>query len=81
MKNEELRTLVEYNSVEIAGLTKAMLDSMGVENEIIHDTTAGLLTPMHSGVKILVREKDYDRAMALLEAKYDKEEFKEETKK
>lgn len=81
MKKEEFITLAKFTSAERAQLTKALLDSMGIENQIIHDTAMSVLPPMPNQIVIVVNASDFDRAKELLEAKFDKNEFMLESSK
>ena len=47
MKDREFATVARFSSMEQAQVVKAMLDSMGVNNQIVNDIAADIL-PMKS---------------------------------
>jgi bifunctional DNase/RNase len=70
-KHNEFKTLAVYGSIEEAQVIKALLDSMGVENQITNDTAVMVMPYLGKDVKIIVNAVDYDRARALLDAGFD----------
>lgn len=72
MKNPEVVTLAKYASLEEAQVINAMLESMGIDNEIMNDLAAQILPNLEGDVRIVVNSKDYDKAKTLLEAKIAK---------
>ncbi len=72
MKPNEFMTLAKYGSLEEAQVIKALLDSMGVENQIVNDTAALIMPYLEHDVRIVVNAIDYDRARQLLDAKFDR---------
>lgn len=81
MKNQEFVTLEKFTSVNRANLVKALLDSAGIENQIINDTAASMMPMLGNAIQIIVNAGDYDRAREIMEAKFDKTEFAAESKK
>ncbi len=75
MKHSEFTTLAKYGSLEEAQVIKALLDSLGVENQIVNDTAALIMPYLEGDVRIVVNSVDYDRARKLLDAKFDRAEF------
>lgn len=69
----------KYTSPERASLVKSLLDSMGVENQMLNDTAMAVLPHIPNAIKIIVRGEDYERAKELLEARFDKAEFMKES--
>ncbi len=75
MKHNEFMTLAKYGSIEEAQVIKALLDSMGVDNQIVNDTAAQIMPYLESDVRIVVNAVDYDRARQLLDTRFDGREF------
>lgn len=57
-------------------MVKAMLDSMGVENEIVNDITADVLPMLENDVRIIVNNRDLPLAQQIMHAKFDKDKYK-----
>lgn len=77
MKEREFRTLARFSSLEEAQVVKAMLDSMGVENEIVNDITADVLPMLENDVRIIVNNRDLPLAQKIMHAKFDKDKYKD----
>ena len=75
MKNQEFATLARFSSYEEAQVVKVLLESMGVENEIMNSTAAQIMPYLESDIRIVVNASDYRRAKELLEAKFDRREL------
>ena len=81
MKEHEFVTLAKFTSVNRAAVVKALLDSVGIDNQIINDTAVSMMPMLGNGIQIIVNAEDYDRAKEVMEAKFDKTEFAFESKK
>lgn len=77
MKEREFRTLARFSSMEEAQVVKAMLDSMGVESEIVNDIAADVLPMLENDVRIIVNNSDLPQAKRIMHAKFDKEQYKD----
>lgn len=75
MKKQEFITLARFSSFEQAQVVKALLDSMGIDNEIMNAMAAQVMPYLESDIRIMVNSKDYASAKRLLEAKFDKKEL------
>lgn len=75
MKTKEFVTLAKFASLEEAQVISALLDSMGVNNEIMNETAAQIMPYLEGDVRIMVNASDFDRAKELLNAKFDKKEI------
>ena len=62
--------------MEQAQVVKAMLDSMGVENQIVNDIAADILPMLERDIRIIVNTSDLPRAREIMKAKFDKDSFK-----
>ena len=49
MKDREFATVARFSSMEQAQVVKAMLDSMGVNNQIVNDIAAGYSSDVGEG--------------------------------
>lgn len=78
MKNREFLTLARFASAEKAQIVKSMLDSMGVECQVVNDIAADILPMLKGDIKIIVNAADYERAKKILHAKFDAEVLKTE---
>lgn len=63
--------------MEQAQVVKAMLDSMGVNNQIVNDIAADILPMLERDIRIIVNTADLPKAKRLMKAKFDKESFKD----
>ena len=63
--------------MEQAQVVKAMLDSMGVKNQIVNDIAADILPRLERDIRIIVNTADLPKAKLLMKAKFDKESFKD----
>ena len=73
MKDREFATVARFSSMEQAQVVKAMLDSMGVNNQIAAD----ILPMLERDIRIIVNTADLPKAKQLMKAKFDKESFKD----
>ena len=80
MKKDDLVTLAKFTSPERANLIKALLDSAGIDNQLLNETSMQVLPHIPNAIQLVVRGEDYERAKAFLEAKFDKGEFMMEAK-
>ncbi len=81
MKNDrEFSTLARFSSMEQAQVVKAMLDAMGIENQLVNDISADVLPMLERDIKIIVNRADYAKAREIMKAKFDEESFKTEWK-
>lgn len=80
MKNYDFVTLAKFTSPERANLIKALLDSAGIDNQLLNETSMQVLPHIPNAIQLVVRAEDYDRAKAFLEAKFDNGEFMTEAK-
>ena len=62
--------------MEQAQVVKALLDSMGVENQIVNDIAADILPMLERDIRIIVNTSDLPRAREIMKAKFDKDSFK-----
>ena len=76
MKDREFATVARFASMEQAQVVKAMLDSMGVDNQIVNDIAADILPMLERDVRIIVNTSDLPKAKQLMKAKVDRESFK-----
>ena len=76
MKDREFATVARFSSMEQAQVVKAMLDSMGVNNQIVNDIAADILPMLERDIRIIVNTADLPKAKQLMKAKFDKESFK-----
>ncbi|HIW97100.1 MAG TPA: DUF2007 domain-containing protein [Candidatus Tidjanibacter gallistercoris] len=76
MKDREFATVARFSSMEQAQVVKAMLDSMGVENQIVNDIAADILPMLERDIRIIVNTSDLPRAREIMKAKFDKDSFK-----
>ena len=77
MKDREFATVARFSSMEQAQVVKAMLDSMGVNNQIVNDIAADILPMLERDIRIIVKTADLPKANQLMKAKFDKESFKD----
>ena len=77
MKDREFATVARFSSMEQAQVVKAMLDSMGVNNQIVNDIAADILPMLERDIRIIVNTADLPKAKQLMKAKFDKESFKD----
>ena len=75
MKKQEFTTLARFSSFEEAQVIKALLDSMGVDNEIMSVMVARVMPYLANDVRIIGNYSDYRRAKELLDAKFNKREL------
>ena len=75
MKDREFATVARFSSMEQAQVVKAMLDSMGVNNQIVNDIAADILPMLERDIRIIVNTADLPKAKQLMKAKFDKESF------
>lgn len=76
MKDREFATVARFSSMEQAQVVKAMLDSMGVENQIVNDIAADILPMLERDIRIIVNTSDLPKAREIMKAKFDKDSFK-----
>ena len=76
MKDREFATVARFASMEQAQVVKAMLDSMGVDNQIVNDIAADILPMLERDVRIIVNTSDLPKAKQLMKANFDRESFK-----
>lgn len=76
MDTQKYKELVRYRSMTEALVTKAMLDSAGIPNQVMNDMIYGTVPSGNSGVRIIVNESDFDRAKEMLGSTFDAEELK-----
>ena len=76
MKDREFATVARFASMDQAQVVKAMLDSMGVDNQIVNDIAADILPMLERDVRIIVNTSDLPKAKQLMKAKFDRESFK-----
>ncbi len=81
MKKPEFVTLAKFTSTNRAELVKSLLDSMGIENQILNETAAAMMPMLPNAIQIVVNAVDYARAKEIMEAKFDMTEFAAESKK
>ena len=77
MKDREFATVARFSSMEQAQVVKAMLDSMGVNNQIVNDIAADILPMLERDIRIIVNTADLPKAKQLMKAKFDQESFKD----
>ena len=77
MKVREFATVARFSSMEQAQVVKAMLDSMGVNNQIVNDIAADILPMLERDIRIIVNTADLPKAKQLMKAKFEKESFKD----
>lgn len=75
-----IRSFTSYNE---AALYKSILDGADIESKLLNETIAGILPMLNNltEVHLAVRAEDEKQAKAILKAKFDKEEFEEESSK
>ena len=61
MKDREFATVARFSSMEQAQVVKAMLDSMGVNNQIVNDIAADILPMLERDIRIIVNTADLPR--------------------
>ncbi len=83
MEKKEFATLAVFSSLERAQVVKSMLDSMGIESQLIDDTGTRVLPmlPEASRIKIIVNAGDYDKAGKVLSGSFDAADFAAEWRK
>lgn len=71
----EFTVLRVFDTMGEASLTKALLDSAGIDNVLQNDIAASVLTLQNEnfGIKLVVRTEDVPRAEAFLSAQISKE--------
>ena len=62
MKDREFATVARFSSMEQAQVVKAMLDSMGVNNQIVNDIAADILPMLERDIRIIVNTADLPKA-------------------
>ena len=67
MKDREFATVARFSSMEQAQVVKAMLDSMGVNNQIVNDIAADILPMLERDIRIIVNTADLPKAKQLME--------------
>lgn len=78
MREKDFVTLMKFRSTNRAAIFKTMLDSMGVESQLINDTASNVVLPMmFNDVRLIVRSDDVEHAREILKAKFDPNELKE----
>ena len=77
MMDSEFSTLARFSSMEEAQVVKAMLDSMGIESQIVNDIAADILPMLEGDIKIIVNRSSLQQARKILAAKFDKNKFKD----
>lgn len=78
MENVNVVTLVRFDSLGEAEIVKGLLESNGVNCELMHETIQTVLPYLTSGVdpiELVVAEPDVERAREILAAKFDQQEF------
>lgn len=75
MKTQEFVTLARFASLEEAQVIKALLDSVGVESQIMNATAAQVMPYLEGDVSIMVNGADYEKARQMLDAKFDRTEM------
>ena len=68
MKDREFATVARFSSMEQAQVVKAMLDSMGVNNQIVNDIAADILPMLERDIRIIVNTADLPKAKQLMKA-------------
>lgn len=76
MNNQDIVTLAKYASIEEAQVIKGLLDSVGIENQILNETAAQVMPYLEGDVRIVVNASDYEKAKEALKAGFDKNEMK-----
>ena len=64
-KSSDLITLTTFRSTAEAQIAKGVLDEAGIES-LIRSDNAGGMYPAISGVELLVRSEDFDKATDVL---------------
>jgi hypothetical protein len=81
MDKSEIVIIKKFSSIGEAEVYKALLESAGINAELNHDVMASVM-PAFGGlldVELVVAAADEKRAKEVLHAKFDKEEFAEES--
>ncbi len=73
--NKDFATVRTFDSLEEAWVIKGLLDSVGIESQVINETVARMIPVMGDIglVRIVVNAADYERAVAALEADFERE--------
>lgn len=69
MRKEEVVKLVKYATLEEAQVVSVMLDSMGIENQIMNETAVQVMPYLGPDIYIVVNSTDYEKAKEILDAK------------
>lgn len=75
--DRDFSTLARFSSLEEAQVVKAMLDSMGVESQIINDIAADVLPMLEGDISIIVNNASLQQARKIMAATFDKAQFKD----
>jgi hypothetical protein len=80
MDKSKVVTVKTFNSETEALIVKGLLDSAGIESSLLHEDLQSVL-PLQSvsQIELAVAAEDVQRAREVLAAKYDKEDFAEQT--
>ncbi len=81
MDESKIVTIRKFDSEVEASIVKGLLDAAGINSSLIHETMQSVL-PLQSltQIELCVAAKDEKRALELISAKFDKEDFERETR-
>lgn len=79
MEKKEVVVIRSFNSANEAHLHKALLESAGIQARVKSDIAVQVVYGGFTQVDLLVAAEDEQRAKEILAAKFDEEEFAEET--
>ncbi len=73
MDKSEVITLATYASAGEALVVQSLLESAGVETQIVNEVSSNVLPySSDNAVRLIINEKDVDRAREILAAGFDK---------
>ncbi len=81
MDKSKVVVVEKFESMGEALIVEALLKGNGVDCALVHDTISSVL-PLQTElveIELTVAEKDVARAMEILSARVDKDDFKEQT--
>lgn len=82
MDKSKVITLMCFDTVGEAEIVRSLLESAGVESALLNEVISSML-PLQgemAAIRLVVNESDHAKALEILEAKFDKEEFETQSK-
>lgn len=77
MDKSKIITLMSFDTSGEAEIVRSLLESAGVESELLNEVMSAML-PLQSdffSIRLVINEDDEERAKEILAAKFDTEEF------